>query len=156
MSDSFFSTLLYTFLKGISVHIIPLLKTLQLFPIVLAMKSKALPWMVPALCQTHWYHRVFALVLPFFLEYSSSKSLHGWFHLVICILAQMVRVKGFEKPFFYERKPEYWLDPTPHSYYVLLHFLHCIYHLFVFFSPLECKSQDSTDQSTELDYLFQC
>ena len=39
--------------------------------------------------------------------------------LIICILAQMLQVKGFEKPSFYERKPEYWVDPTPDPYYVL-------------------------------------
>ena len=31
-----------------------------------------------------------------------------------------------------------------------------IYHLFVFFSSLECKIQDSMNQSTDPDYLFHC
>lgn len=55
--------------------------------------------MAPALCQTHLYLRAFALVFPLFLEYL-LQIFAGWFHPVICILAQMFWVNSFEKPSF--------------------------------------------------------
>ena len=64
-------------------------------------------------------YQVFAHAVPSFWNILPLNLYMAGSILIICILAQMLQVKGFEKPSFYEGEPEYWVDPTPNPYYVL-------------------------------------